>query len=153
MFIQRNNLKKLIHTKLRMKTTLNLFKFPCEVVKLDFVGADKYFITDFGAVWERSNVFPNTANILTKGYAPMVVRDLEFPYPWVRLETSAGPLWFPVNQLLGWAFRPSENLNDKYFVCDRPGTQPFILDSFKYKPEIKHAHFGEYIKFMNAIYE
>lgn len=153
MLIRRDNLKSLIHSTLRLKVNFNLFKFPCEVVKLDFIGADKYFITDFGVVWDRSNVFPNTSNILTKGYAPMVVRDSEFPYPWVRLETCMGPLWFPVNQLLGWAFHPSENENDKYFICDRPNIQPFNLKNFRYQSEIKYTHSGDYVKFMNEIYK
>lgn len=146
------NLKRLVHTTTRARVDLRLFKFPCSAVMLDFVGAEKYFITEFGGVWERGRTFPNNFDILNKGYLPMVKRDLEFPYPWVKLNTTGGELWFPVNQLLGWAFNPSEDENDKYYVCKHPGVLPLDLNDFKWEPELKHEKRGEYIKFMYSIY-
>ena len=104
-----------IHSTVRRTIETNLFKKPTKITLLDFVGANDYFITDFGAIWTRNRVYPNRFNILTRGYLPLVIKDPYYPYPWVLLPTSAGKIWFPVNQLLGWGFSPYVEVKKQYF--------------------------------------
>lgn len=82
---------------------------------LDFIGASQYFITDFGTVWWRQKFCPEKNGKITNGWVPMVERDVTYPSPWVFLSTTIGNLWWPVNQLLGWAFHPVTD-NKKYSI-------------------------------------
>lgn len=113
--------------------TTKLFGAPCRIAKLAFIGAGEYFITDFGAVWSRKAVFPDKRGIVTKYYRPTVIRDMFFPYPWVLLGTTAGLIWFPVHHLLGWAFVPTENPAERYYIPKQPFLLPMKVDFFHWQ--------------------
>ena len=88
---------------------------------LDFIGASQYFITDFGTVWWRQKFCPEKNGKITNGWVPMVERDVTYPSPWVFLSTTIGNSWWPVNQLLGWAFHPvTDDKKIQYFVSQDP---------------------------------
>ena len=57
-----------IHSTIRKIQPVNLFRFKCKVVMLDFIQADQYLITDFGAVWHRQRIYTNTFGFLNKGW-------------------------------------------------------------------------------------
>lgn len=133
----------------RIKT--KLFLFDCEVCLLDFIGANQYLITDFGEIWERQNIYTNTFGILTRGCLPTVRRDPEFPYPWVLLKTSMGTMWFPVNQLLGWAFKPNADKNMKYYLSDTI-SNPMHVKDFRWVDKIECSEDSLYKKFIDEIY-
>jgi hypothetical protein len=148
-----DSMLKAIHSTERRITSVGFFKFKCNVCLLDFVGADQYFITDFGAIWKRRNVFANLFGILNKGYEPVVNKDPIRGYPWVLLHTSAGDMWFPVNQLYGWAFDPQTDIDKKYYVSAYPSLRPMIRNNYKWKSKLSYHPKSLYCQFMKHLYE
>lgn len=142
-----------IHSTDRKRVKVNFFKFPCEAVMLDFIGAERYIVMDFGAVWFRPRIFTNTFGILTKGCEPMVCKDAVHGYRWVNLETSVGKLWFPINQLVGWAFDPQTNRDNRYYVSDLEATLPIEKSNYKWVKEIPFDNDSLYCRFMKNLYE
>lgn len=132
----------------------SLFVRPTKISLLNFIGAADYFITDFGCIWHRAKVKPNSYGYLTYGYVPMVVKDPYYPYPWVLLKTTAGLLWLPVNQLLGWAFDPPKEDKCFYFLAiENPGLLPMHLSQFAYTTEPPGDQpDSRYLSFMRALY-
>lgn len=142
-----------IHSTQRNILDSKLFMRPTKICLLDFIGAPKYFISDFGAIWERHHVYPNIVNKLTKGYLPMAVLDQAYPYLWVKLPTTSGLRWFPVNQLLGWAFKPQTDKQAKYFICDDPGLYPHELSEYRWSDTLPPTQTtSRYVAFMESIY-
>lgn len=130
------------------------FRKPCKICLLDFVGASQYFITDFGLIWNRKKCYRNRLGLLTKGYEPLAVLDRAFPYPWTMLDTTSGKEWFPVNQLLGWAFDPQIDRSKKYFVTDTPGIFPRKFNTYEWRESVDPVKVkSNYLTFMNSIYE
>lgn len=129
-----------IHLTSRNEMITHAFYGCHKAVLLDFIGAKDYFIVDNGTVFNRYKFFRNKNGIVTKNYLPLVYLDRAFPYPWVKLETINGYQWFPVNQLLGWAFDPQIDKNKKYFLSSHPGLYPQELNQYKWEtslPEVK----------------
>lgn len=135
----------------RRKVKTKLFLFNCEVCMLDFVGADQYLITDFGAVWDRGNIYTNTFGVLTRNCLPTIRKDPEFPYPWVMLKSSFGIDWFPVNQLLGWAFNPNPDPKMKYYLSDTV-TLPLNPKDFHWVDKIECSKDSLYKQFIDLVY-
>ena len=129
-----------IHLTSRNEMITHAFYGCHKAVLLDFIGAKDYFIVDNGTVFNRYKFFRNKNGIVTKNYLPLVYLDRAFPYPWVKLETTNGYQWLPVNQLLGWAFDPQIDKNNKYFLSSHPGLYPQELNQYKWEtslPEVK----------------
>lgn len=84
-------------------------------VLLNFIGAKDYFITEEGAIWERITAIKERerapTRVLCRSYLPLVYKDRYLYLPWVRLRTDFGNLWFPVHQLLTWAYHPTETID------------------------------------------
>lgn len=143
-----------IHSKDRQILDTKIFPQPTKVSLLHFLGAADYFITSFGAIWHRSKVYANKHGVVTKGYQPLVMRDAEFPYPWVLLETTMGKIWLPTNQILGWAFDPQEKIEPTYFLSTNPGVYPQEVDDY-YWSTVKPVSYNprsRYLAFMRKIY-
>ena len=102
-------------------------------------------------VWDRQNVFTNTFGILTRGSIPLVRKDPNLPYGWVPLKTAMPVEWFPVNQLLGWAFDPNPDLTKKYYITDHI-TYPFNTKDFKWVEHIDLPKDSLYREFINRVY-
>ena len=142
--------EKIINSNRRIIKT-KLFQFDCKICLLDFIGANQYFISDFGLIWDRQNVFTNTFGILTRGSIPLVRKDPNLPYGWVSLKTAMPVEWFPVNQLLGWAFDPNPDLTKKYYITDHI-TYPFNTKDFKWVEHIDLPKDSLYREFINRVY-
>ena len=135
--------------------TSRLFTRSTKVVPLTFIGAEQYIITDFGGIWDRNKIYPGKLRIVFRNMLPWVVRDHVYTYPWVLLYTVYGKVWFPINQLLGWAFRPSEDPTKKYFLHKQYRPQvlyPLDLDDFSWYENLPIESDGKYSTFMNEIY-
>ena len=124
-----------------------------ETVLLRFIGSEDHIISDFGCIWNRNKIQPNSEGLVTRWYLPMVIRDRIYPYPWVLLPTQVGSIWIPVNQLLGWAFQPRIEQEPAYFISDKPGILPLDIDSFHWttKAPIEDPH-SRYLQFVRSIY-
>ena len=146
-----NQISTAIVTNARRKTKTKLFLFNCEVCMLDFIGASQYLITDFGEVWDRGSIYTNSFGVLTRGCLPTVRKDPEFPYPWVQLKSSTGINWFPVNQLLGWAFNPNSDPKMKYFLSDTV-TLPLNVKDFHWVDKIECSKYSLYKQFIDLVY-
>lgn len=132
-----------------MKT--KLFQFDCKICLLDFIGAPEYFITDFGQIWHRKSVYTNTFGILTRGSVPQIRKDPNLPYGWVMLKTTLPVIWFPVNQLLGWAFDQNNGIGNKFYVTKNI-TNPLNIKDFKWVKEIDLPDDSLYKEFIDKIY-
>lgn len=141
-----------IHSTDRKRASVSFFKFKSEVVMLDFVGADKYLITDFGAVWYRPKIYTNPYGILTKGCEPMVTKDDVHGYKWVNLDTDVGRMWFPLNQLVGWAFDPQTNQENRYYVSDLESVLPISRANYHWEKEIPFNPNSLYCRYMKSLY-
>ena len=119
-----------IHKAERLILDSDKFQGKTKICLLDFIGANNYFITDFGTVFHRKRFFPNKNNLVTRDYVPKVFIDRYYPYSWVSLETREGRKWFPTNQLLGWAFDPQKEIKLQYFIRDNPGTEPCLFSDY-----------------------
>ena len=149
-----SGLRTCVHSTHRAENTTSIFGGRNEVVLLDFLGAKDYFITDFGAVFNRKKLYPSINGNINRCYLPMVVLDAFLPYKWVLLPTTAGGLWLPTNQLLGWAFAPQTDEKYKYFLSNYPSIYPCSYQSFEWKTELpedlpSHSHFRQ---FMTLLY-
>ena len=142
--------EKIINSNRRIIQT-KLFQFDCKICLLDFIGANQYFISDFGLIWDRQNVFTNTFGILTRGSIPLVRKDPNLPYGWVPLKTAMPVEWFPINQLLGRAFDPNPDLTKKYYITDHI-TYPFNTKDFKWVEHIDLPKDSLYREFINRVY-
>lgn len=142
--------EKIINSNRRIIKT-KLFQFDCKICLLDFIGANQYFISDFGLIWDRQNVFTNTFGILTRGSIPLVRKDPNLPYGWVPLKTAMPVEWFPINQLLGWTFDPNPDLTKKYYITDHI-TYPFNTKDFKWVEHIDLPKDSLYREFINRVY-
>lgn len=150
----RANLLKNLHSTQRSLIQSHLFHNKMTICLLDFIGAGDYFITEYGAVWPRQKTFPNKAGYLNRGWLPMVIRDRRFPYHWIQLPTINGAIWYPVNQLLGWAFQPHEKIEKAYFLSESPGLYPYTHEWFKWTTdEPKRTGPSLYLDFMDSLYE
>lgn len=90
---------------------------------LDFLNAPNLFVSEFGIIWNRSE-FNNTKNndIFFRNYLPMVVRDKYRQVPWVYLPTAENKsIWYPIDLIVGWAFKPTTDATLKYFDYDYTG--------------------------------
>lgn len=130
-----------------------LFGKKSKLSLLHFVGAPDYFITEFGAVFYRKKLPISNDGRLTRGYLPLVFKDKDYPYPWVNLYTSSGRIWFPVNQLLGWAFDPQKDMNKPYYLSRYPGTMPMDRKIFDWSDKLPVESTGMYATFMKKLYE
>lgn len=143
-----------VHNQDRKILETNIFPFPVRTSLLHFIGASDYFITDFGAVWNRKRIFFNKHHVVTKGYQPLWLRDAEFPYPWIKLPTSMGEMWLPINQLLGWAFDPQPEIKPSYYLSNHPGVNPLDTSDCTWvydEPEAQSE--SRYLAFMRTMYE
>ena len=147
-----------IHNKSeRLILDSDKFQGPTKICLLDFIGANQYFITDFGAVFHRKKFFPNKNNLVTRDYVPRGILDRYYPYTWVNIEAFRTRRWFPVNQLLGWAFDTQKEIKLQYFIRDNPSTDPCKFDDYHWSDtpnkENKLSIFpSRYIKFMTDLY-
>ena len=148
----RNLMSVNVRSSDRRRLRTKLFQFNCEVCMLDFIGAEQYLITDFGAVWDRGSIYTNTFGIRTRNCFPTVRKDPEFPYPWVKLKSSSGIDWFPINQLLGWAFKPNCDPRMKYFLSDNV-TLPLNLNDFYWTDKIECSEDSLYKQFIDIVNE
>lgn len=131
----------------------NKFRGKHKVCMLDFIGAPEFFITDFGAVFQRRNVYTNWAGYIAKGFLPLAVLDRAFPYPWVMLTGTFGEAWFPVNQLVGWAFDAQSDLEKKYYLSTTPSIMPLDMSTFVWKSELpKVLVRSRYTEWMDHLY-
>lgn len=105
-------------------------------------------------VWQKAKIRTNSYGYQTRGYQPFVVKDPLHPYPWVYLRTSAGLLWIPVNQLLGWAFDPPQVTDIRYFVSAvGAGVVPMALQNFHWVEDIPGGQDSFYYRWMRALYQ
>ena len=141
-----------IHSTVRKIQPVNLFKFKCKVVMLDFIQADQYLITDFGAIWHRQKIFTNTFGYLNKGWEPLVFKDSFHRYPWVLLRTSGGERWFPVNQLYGWAFDPQTDKSKRYYLSNIAGILPINPSNYFWTDKCEEFENSLYCRFMKQLY-
>lgn len=147
-----SKLTEAIHTTQRRRVWTNVFQQRSEMVSLDFLGIKDIFINDFGMLWRRGRLFVNKKGRCV-GYAlPTAILDVAFPYPWVNLTIDGGKLWIPVNQILGWAFAPTKDTNQKYFISVTPGITPLLLSSFKWQSRIDTHKDSYYCAFMEKLY-
>ena len=131
----------------------NKFRGKHKVCMLDFIGAPEFFITDFGAVFQRRNVYTNWAGYIAKGFLPLTVLDRAFPYPWVMLTGTFGEAWFPVNQLVGWAFDAQSDLEKKYYLSTTPSIMPLDMSTFVWKSELPKVPVrSRYTEWMDHLY-
>lgn len=124
-----------------------------KVALLDFIGASDYVITEYGNVFHRARAGRNRLGYIDRGWCPEVYRDPAFEFPWVLLDTDNGQIWYPINQLLGWAFCPQPDVCDRYFLPK----QPLIFrrpDEFVWvsHPQVADGVRSQYLEFMDAIY-
>ena len=148
-----NILKQSLQEVSRTIVDSNLYANRTKIVLLDFIGADQYYITEYGLIQNRKKVYPNRQGLVTKSYQPTAVLDRRYPYPWIQLDTTGGSVWFPVNQLLGWAFAMPDNFNKKYFICKHPGLAPQRYTEYTWsdKPsfeDTKSIYPSRYLSFM-----
>lgn len=143
-----------IHSTDRRILHSNLFaQRKTQICLLDFIGASQYFITDFGSVWVRDKIFPNKNHVLSQGWLPLVARDPTVPSPWVCLTTTVGKFWWPVNQLLGWAFRPYPEKIKKYYLALKPHLWGELYTQYDWKESLPDSMVqGAYASFINHIY-
>ena len=149
------SLLKIIQETSREIVDSAMFNTKCKLSLLHFIGAKEYFITDFGAIWNRNKTYPNKMQLLDKYYMPLTVRDVIFPYPWVLLPTGYGNYWFPINQLLGWAFTTPTKKTDRFFLCDNPELFPYDLNRFHWYDSVSFEfdeRDSEYYKFIQNVY-
>ena len=124
------------------------------IVLLDFIGCKDCFITSFGAIFYRRRLYTNRKGIITKGYLPLVTIDPYLPYKWSLIPTANGKIWFPLNQVLGWAFVPQEDQSQKYFINAHPNIYPQSVDSFEWRkdpPALPKN--SKYLEFMQTLYQ
>jgi hypothetical protein len=143
-----------IHSTYRQVLDSTYYRGEHKICLLDFIGAGDYFITDFGGIWKRSKVFPNYRGLVTKHFQPLVLLDRAFPYPWVQLRTTEGDKWFPVNQLLGWAFKPTTDKKLRYYLSSHPGVFPQDLKLFNWHESIPEVEVeSRYKSYMEDLYK
>ncbi len=148
-----------IHSTDRTYTTTEFFGGvgdKSRVCVLDFLGLNQYFISEFGTVWNRSNIYPNKHRRLTHGYLPMVRLDTQHPTKWVKLPIL-GPdgCWVPIAMLLGWAFYPVAHA-DKYYATTTATTHyPLIADDILWSKTfgIDETFPSRYKSFVDLLYK
>jgi hypothetical protein len=144
-------------TSNRKIMTAKLFPFPAKLSLLSFLGAERYFISDFGLVWNRDQVFLNKAHLLSKYYVPRVLKDPDFLYPWVKIKTTNGYQWFPCNQLLGWAFSSPPDDKKIYFLTDQPSLTYMDIKRYYWTDKLPEnlidPEHSLYLNFMKQIYK
>lgn len=142
-----------IHTKERKILTTTLFlQDSCKICLLDFIGANSYFITENGVVFLRNKLDKNKNNIVAQNWVPFVLRDVLHPVPWVHLVTTSGKLWWPVNQLLGWAFSPYIEQQKKYFISSQPWIWGVHYQQYQWVDAIEPRD-GALYNFMELLYQ
>lgn len=154
MSIQLSNLLPYIHSTKRTSTTVRFFAAPTKIVLLDFIGAPDYFITDFGAIFHRRRIYTNRRGIVSKGYTPEVPLDPYTLFRWSLLDTNSGKMWFPLNQVLGWAFTPQTDRNMRYFLPKHLGVRPLYVDHYEWSnipPQVPAD--SKYLLFMQELYK
>ena len=154
MSIQLSNLLPYIHNTKRTSTTVKFFAAPTKIVLLDFIGAPDYFITDFGAIFHRRRIYTNRRGIVSKGYTPEVPLDPYTLFRWSLLDTNSGKMWFPLNQVLGWAFTPQTDRNMRYFLPKHLGVRPLYVDHYEWSnipPQVPAD--SKYLLFMQELYK
>lgn len=148
-----------IHSGKRRYLYTSLFGEVSRICSLNFIGADEYFISEQGTVWDRGHIYLNRQHQLTKGYVPEIVLDYKYPYPWVFLPSvwNRQGSWIPVNLLLGWAFNPVKTVMRLYAISMTPGVLPLHSDAL-YWSETPSLTTGasilpsKYIGFMDFLY-
>lgn len=145
-----------LSTNDRKIITVSFFDKPVRTSLLHFLGAENFFITEFGVVWDRQRIFPNKHGKVTANYQPLLVLDAAYPYHWVKLPTTIGELWLPVNQLLGWAFNPIPEIAQRpsYFLSEYPQYKPLAITDYSWidTPPVKPFD-SCYLDFMDRLYE
>lgn len=139
-----------IHSTDRNYITTYLFGKATRICLLDFIGANNYFITEFGAIWNREKVFPNKNQIVHQGWVPLVKKDTSLPIPWSLLLTTVGKIWWPVHQVLGWAFDPYTDQQLKYFTSSSPHRWDLNVSKYQWVDNIS-TH-GLYDQWMRSLY-
>jgi len=89
---------------------------------LDFLGSPDCFVTDFGVVWNR-NEFHRVKNneLIFRNYYPLVVRDKYYQVPWVMIPVGKIDVWYPIDLIVGWAFKPTTDKSYRYFTYKKLG--------------------------------
>lgn len=148
-----STLRDNIHSTKRIKSASKMFGIPTEIVLLDFLGAPEYFVTEYGAIFNRKGLYPNRKGIVSKGYLPLTILDPYYPVKWVALSIGRGKIWFPLNQILGWAFRPQPDRVQRYYINSHPNVYPTHVDQYEWSdtpPEL--PPFSKYLNFMDEMY-
>lgn len=142
-----------IHTTDRKIVRTHLFQQKaCKICLLDFIGATGYFISTHGVIFSRQKLNTNKNGVVANNWIPLVARDIYYPAPWVCLTTTSGKMWWPVNQLLGWAFSPYIEKKRQYFISKTPWK--WSLEHTKYSwVEACPTQEGEFYNFMELLYQ
>lgn len=137
----------------RIYREVPFFSQPTNTCLLSFIGAADYFITDFGLIWNRKKVYTNREGKLCKYFQPWVYRDTVYVHPWSLIPTTAGPVWFPILQLLGWAFYPINEPTKKYFLPAQEQLMPYKACDCQWSelPPIQNPR-SRYLKWIDQIY-
>ena len=87
-----------------------------------------------------------------RGSVPLVELDGS-KYPWIRLPIQRNPTWIPINLLLGWAFKPNPNANEKHFAIR---CKKFVAGVYTGTDGIWHTEPDTdstlYLKFIDQLY-
>lgn len=146
-------LRERIHTAERHILTTGLFlQQPCKICLLDFIGASSYFITEFGLIFSRQKLNTNKNGIVAQDWIPLVIRDIYLQIPWVCLVTTSGKIWWPVNQLLGWAFSPYIEHKKQYFLSEIPWVWGLHYTKYQWKDTVPVSE-GQFYNFMELLYQ
>lgn len=145
-------LSRIYNTEKKIITT-NLFERPIKISLLSFIGATDYFITEFGAIWNRHKSYTNRKGLLTKYFQPLVYKDYYYPYPWVLIPFVSTEIWFPISQLLGWAFQCPELPIKQYFLPYQDTLLPLQLSHMQWMdiPPFTPKD-SKYLEFIDLIY-
>lgn len=150
-------LADMVHTTQRFtkQTALAIDGHIETLCALHFIGAEHYFISEDGAVWEdrlASKAITIHNRVLNRNYLPLVHKDKYYDLPWVFIPTNYGKIWFPVIQLLGWAYHPNPDKAKRYYLPQNLSLplnkNKLILSSTA--PEISENSL--YTKFMQLFY-
>ena len=114
-----------IHSTVRRKLVSEILGHREELCLLDFIGASNYFITEYGVVWHKPQALMVRQRFKSRplhtDYLPLVIKDRYTLTQWVQIPTDLGKIWFPVTQLLGWAYSPTTDRTQRYFVAKSAG--------------------------------
>lgn len=150
-----SNLVDMVKNLPRNIIPTKIFHTPSKICLLDFIGAPQYFISDFGVVYSRKQIYLNKDGHVSRGYEPLVKMDKNYPYPWVLIQLSTTKMWFPVNMLLGWAFaidKVKTKLQTQMFISPMPDYWVAPLSAYKWtKFHVSKLEDGYFKKFLTTV--